>query len=156
MGRNCLSDSYLSPEVTIKCRIFSESLIIFRLGEPFQLINAQGSRKLRSRTRKSLIFSVIVAAGVTGAFAAFQSDGARALVMDQVSRLHDGVSQLAMSTGLTSCRIKGNISINSGRRIYHMPGQEDYSRTRIRAEYGERWFCTEAEAMAAGWRRANN
>ena len=53
-----------------------------------------------------------------------------------------------------SCNIKGNISYNSGRRIYHMPGDRDYARTRISPSRGERWFCTEAEARAAGWRRA--
>ena len=52
------------------------------------------------------------------------------------------------------CNIKGNISHNSGRRIYHMPGDRDYARTRISPSRGERWFCTEAEARAAGWRRA--
>lgn len=50
------------------------------------------------------------------------------------------------------CAIKGNIS-GSG-RIYHMPGQADYARTRISEEKGERWFCSEADARAAGWRRA--
>lgn len=53
-----------------------------------------------------------------------------------------------------ACDIKGNISIDSGERIYHVPGQEFYSDTRIRLEYGERWFCSEAEARAAGWRKA--
>ena len=53
-----------------------------------------------------------------------------------------------------ACRIKGNISHNSGRRIYHMPGDRDYERTRISTSRGERYFCTEAEARAAGWRRA--
>lgn len=52
----------------------------------------------------------------------------------------------------TSCAIKGNIS-GSG-RIYHMPGQEHYDRTRIAASRGERWFCSEAEALQAGWRKA--
>ena len=52
------------------------------------------------------------------------------------------------------CKIKGNISHNSGRRIYHMPGGRDYERTRISTSRGERYFCTEAEARAAGWRRA--
>lgn len=50
------------------------------------------------------------------------------------------------------CVIKGNIS-DAG-RIYHMPGQENYADTRINTRRGERWFCTEAEARAAGWRRA--
>lgn len=53
-----------------------------------------------------------------------------------------------------SCDIKGNISINSGERIYHVPGQKYYAATRISPQYGERWFCTEAEARAAGWRKA--
>ena len=48
--------------------------------------------------------------------------------------------------------IKGNISGNG--RIYHMPGQYDYARTRINTGKGERWFCSEAEARAAGWRAA--
>ena len=68
-----------------------------------------------------------------------------------------GISQEAGRTsGETPgrCNIKGNISHNSGRRIYHMPGDRDYARTRISPSRGERWFCSEAEARAAGWRRA--
>jgi len=53
-----------------------------------------------------------------------------------------------------SCNIKGNISIGSGQRIFHVPGQEYYNATIIRTQYGERWFCTEAEAREAGWRKA--
>ncbi len=52
------------------------------------------------------------------------------------------------------CNIKGNISFSTGERIYHVPGQEYYSKTRINTGNGERWFCSEAEARAAGWRRA--
>ena len=51
-----------------------------------------------------------------------------------------------------ACTIKGNISSNG--RIYHRPGDENYARTNIRVDRGERWFCTEAEARAAGWRGA--
>ncbi|ANN59643.1 hypothetical protein A9174_24950 [Mesorhizobium loti NZP2037] len=52
------------------------------------------------------------------------------------------------------CYIKGNISINTGEHIYHVPGQEHYWETKISPQYGERWFCSEQEAVAAGWRRA--
>ncbi|MDT8328358.1 MAG: thermonuclease family protein [Roseovarius sp.] len=52
-----------------------------------------------------------------------------------------------------TCAIKGNIS-GKGQRIYHMPGQRDYERTSIRPEKGERWFCSEIAARAAGWQRA--
>ena len=51
------------------------------------------------------------------------------------------------------CAIKGNISV-SGEKIYHMPGQRFYVETVINAERGERWFCTEAEARANGWRKS--
>lgn len=56
--------------------------------------------------------------------------------------------------GAAGCDIKGNISINTGERIYHVPGQMFYDDTVIRPEFGEQWFCSEAEARAAGWRKA--
>ncbi|MBB3646688.1 hypothetical protein FHX14_002885 [Rhizobium sp. BK619] len=63
--------------------------------------------------------------------------------------------EFAPIAGLAAgCNIKGNISIGSGERIYHLAGQEYYNETRISPQYGERWFCSEAEARAAGWRRA--
>ncbi|WP_300408792.1 cell wall-binding repeat-containing protein [Lagierella sp.] len=49
--------------------------------------------------------------------------------------------------------IKGNIS-TKGEKIYHVPGQNAYDRTRINPSKGERWFKTEREAQKAGWRRA--
>lgn len=52
-----------------------------------------------------------------------------------------------------SCAIKGNVN-SSKDRIYHTPGQRDYERTEIKPEEGDRWFCTEAEAQAAGFRHA--
>ena len=39
-------------------------------------------------------------------------------------------------------------------RIYHEPVGASYPKTRIDTAKGERWFCTEAEARVAGWRRA--
>lgn len=51
------------------------------------------------------------------------------------------------------CVIKGNINAK-GRRIFHVPGQEDYAATRIETARGERWFCSAADAVAAGWTAA--
>jgi endonuclease YncB( thermonuclease family) len=48
------------------------------------------------------------------------------------------------------CVIKGNIS--SSGKIYHTPSSPWYERTKINTAKGERWFCTEAEAVEAGWR----
>jgi hypothetical protein len=55
----------------------------------------------------------------------------------------------------SDCVIKGNISITTGNRYYHLPGMEDYDSTVITLSKGERWFCTEAEAIAQGWRKAS-
>ncbi len=49
--------------------------------------------------------------------------------------------------------IKGNIS-RSGEKIYHKPGDPHYERTKIDESKGERYFKTEEEAQAAGWRPA--
>ncbi len=49
------------------------------------------------------------------------------------------------------CVIKGNVSA-SGARIYHLPGSRAYPEVRIDAGKGERWFCSERDAAAAGWR----
>jgi len=56
--------------------------------------------------------------------------------------------------GLGGCNIKGNVSYYNGARIYHVPGQMFYDRTVISYSRGERYFCSEADALAAGWRKA--
>jgi micrococcal nuclease len=57
-------------------------------------------------------------------------------------------------SGTSEPVIKGNISQNSGEKIYHVPGQENYAPTRINEAAGERWFCTESDAVSAGWRKS--
>lgn len=54
-----------------------------------------------------------------------------------------------------SCPIKGNIN-SVGEKIYHLPKCDSYEKTKIDESRGERWFCFEAEAQEAGWRRALN
>lgn len=47
-----------------------------------------------------------------------------------------------------SPRIKGNINAK-GDKLYHVPGGKSYDRTKP-----EQWFCSEADAEAAGFRKA--
>ncbi|MET2825840.1 sunset domain-containing protein [Mesorhizobium shangrilense] len=68
--------------------------------------------------------------------------------------LHAASAATTAIVARSNCNIKGNISIETGEHIYHVPGQEYYAQTIIRPEYGERWFCSEAEARKAGWRRS--
>jgi endonuclease YncB( thermonuclease family) len=62
-----------------------------------------------------------------------------------------GEAEAAQKT--RTCAIKGNINAN-GQRIYHLPFQHFYHRVKIDESKGEHWFCTEQEALEAGWRRA--
>ena len=60
--------------------------------------------------------------------------------------------EVAAQQAPAGCAIKGNIN-RDGERIYHTPwGSQWYERTKITESNGERWFCDEAEALAAGWR----
>ena len=59
------------------------------------------------------------------------------------------------SNSSSGCTIKGNIS-STGDKIYHLSGCGSYEKTSIDADRGERWFCTEDEAVKAGWRKAKN
>ncbi len=61
--------------------------------------------------------------------------------------------QVAEAGAPEGCAIKGNISKNG--RIYHMPWQVWYANVKIDPDRGERWFCSEAEAIGAGWRPAS-
>jgi hypothetical protein len=50
------------------------------------------------------------------------------------------------------CRIKGNISA-AGNKFYHLPSEKIYKDIIIQPGKGERWFCTEAGAIANGWKK---
>lgn len=53
------------------------------------------------------------------------------------------------------CIIKWNIN-SDWVKIYHYDWCKSYTKTKISPERWERYFCNEAEALAAGWRVAGN
>jgi endonuclease YncB( thermonuclease family) len=48
------------------------------------------------------------------------------------------------------CPIKGLVT--GAGRVYLLPWSADYDRGRVQKGRGERWFCSEREALAAGWK----
>jgi hypothetical protein len=54
-----------------------------------------------------------------------------------------------------NCAIKGNIN-SKGERIFHEPCSKHYGDTEVREKNGERWFCSQDEAIASGWRAPKN
>lgn len=52
----------------------------------------------------------------------------------------------------TDCVIKGNI--RQGVKTYHLPNCRNYDQTIIDSSYGDKWFCTESEAINEGFIKA--
>jgi micrococcal nuclease len=73
----------------------------------------------------------------------------------EAARQQEAPRPSAPPEGPKGCPIKGNINAR-GDRIYHRPDCPSYTRTKIDESAGQRWFCSEAEAEAAGWRIAQN
>lgn len=67
-----------------------------------------------------------------------------------------GVYGICQSTAPENpkCVIKGNIDDNSTRRNYYLPDCAQYKFTIVEKDMGENWFCTEKEAIAAGFTKA--
>jgi hypothetical protein len=63
------------------------------------------------------------------------------------TRFRRTLSYRAPAPPAEACAIKGNRGSHGW--IYHLPGMPYYDQTRA-----EEWFCTEAEAQAAGYRRS--
>jgi endonuclease YncB( thermonuclease family) len=76
--------------------------------------------------------------------------GAQSVPVSAQAQLLEPVS--AAGAPSLDCTIKGNVN-RQGERIYHMPGGLSYAKVNMEAQ-GKRWFCSEAEAQAAGWRPA--
>lgn len=51
------------------------------------------------------------------------------------------------------CLVKGNLDKND-HRWYHLPDFRHYDQIVINPEESDRWFCTEAEAIEAGFKKA--
>jgi micrococcal nuclease len=51
-------------------------------------------------------------------------------------------------------RIKGNLDERTGERVYLVPDSLFYVTTIVDESNGDRWFCLEDEAIAAGFRKA--
>lgn len=51
------------------------------------------------------------------------------------------------------CQVKGNVD-RHGHRWYHLPFFRHYSQTVVNPNNGDRWFCTEEQAIKAGFEKA--
>lgn len=73
-----------------------------------------------------------------------------ACLLDQSGSIGSSTAEMLSANG---CIIKGNIS-SSKEKIYHLPSQRYYDKTQIDESKGESWFCTEEDAISAGFRKS--
>lgn len=60
-------------------------------------------------------------------------------------------------TASRTCNINGNVSTRNGnKKIYHCPNWRDYDKTQVNYDEGDQWFCSEEEALAAGFNKPGN
>jgi len=55
-----------------------------------------------------------------------------------------------------NCLIKGNIQRDNNAKTYHFPGCSEYDRVLVEKDLGEKWFCSENEALKEGFSKAPN
>lgn len=53
---------------------------------------------------------------------------------------------------LSECVIKGNIK--NGNSLYHLPNCFNYDQTIVDTSFGDAWFCSEEEALKAGFSKS--
>ncbi len=82
------------------------------------------------------------------------SGGILAVISLLTMELGASSAPVITSVAKPGCVIKGNISVATGKKLYHLPGMRNYEATIIDPTKGERWFCSEAEAIANGWIKA--
>lgn len=100
----------------------------------------------------------------TGFFAAYSGQESKARSdragiwqggnVERPSEYRERLWNEAAAEAPNGCPIKGEILRGSKRR-YSLPWSSRYERAKIYEKRGERWFCSEQEARAAGWTRGS-
>ena len=58
-------------------------------------------------------------------------------------------------SGTSEAVIKGNVDLRTQDRVFHPPGGLFYNTTVVDENQGDRWLCTEEQAITEGWRKSN-
>lgn len=72
---------------------------------------------------------------------------------DSAKKAKRGIWSPACSS---ECLIKGNVRDDKGTKIYHLPGCFNYEKIVINEKEGDKWFCSEEEAVKAGFRKSED
>ena len=108
------------------------------------------NRALRSRASLALLFAMLALLSL--AVACEKNNDI--VAQEQIQQAKDACPK-GCQIPPPGCTIKGNISAG-GNKIYHLQSQQSYAGIRIQVDKGERWFCSEPEAINNGFRKSIN
>ena len=69
------------------------------------------------------------------------------------ANLPEALAKKSVALAPSGCKIKGNVSAQ-GQRIYHVPGGRYYESVKIEPSKGEKFYCSESDAINDGFRRS--
>ncbi len=78
-------------------------------------------------------------------------------IADKVKKDEEGLfgkCQAKVNIENPKCIIKGNMDDATDEKRYYIPGCAQYAYTIVELDVGEQWFCSEKEAKAAGYTKA--
>lgn len=70
--------------------------------------------------------------------------------------VHSPKCTQAVNVQNPKCVIKANIRMGSQEKFYHFPGCGQYNNTLVQLSLGDKWFCTESEAIKAGFTKGSD
>jgi len=62
----------------------------------------------------------------------------------------------SLCSGQEECVIKGNVRKDKKTRIYHLPDCYNYEKIVVDENQGDKWFCSEKEAIEAGFTKSKD
>jgi endonuclease YncB( thermonuclease family) len=136
---------------TVRCSVSGQD----ELGRGRGSCQIDGQNIAAELVRAGLAFS---AGGLLSGFGALEQDARNQKLglwkgeADRPAEHRAKIWAAAQKAAPNNCPIKGQM-VGDAKR-YVLPWQVDYARVRVRAQKGERWFCSEQEAQAAGWKVA--
>jgi len=74
---------------------------------------------------------------------------------DEAKKLKKGIWS-SLCQAKENCLIKGNVRKDKDTKIYHMPDCYNYPKIVINESQGDSWFCSEKEALEAGFTKSED
>lgn len=116
--------------------------------------SSSSKQKPRKQSRKNTMNKVVMFGIISLLIMKFDHSLFPSLMKFTSSNFDSLIASISNRETKPKCLVKGNISYNGGKKLYHIRGMEDYRNTKIDLDRGERWFCSEEEAISNGWQKA--